>query len=191
MDCHHLNQHMLHFKVHGSHPGILLKCQFGFCRAEGRSKILHFQKATRRHRAAGPWTTRREPRAWSSRPTFRDYSFSQESGKLWTSAQKAAIIYVHFLDAQAMIPSSLKSHTLTLAKQMDLTCFSKFLIKQNSGCYFGYSFPPSQNTGSLELPSGSADYGPGMVATVALLTAVEQVGSLTQQLPHAVGAAKK
>lgn len=140
MDCHHLNQHMLHFKVHGSHPGILLKCQFGFCRAEGRSKILHFQKATRRHRAAGPWTTRREPRAWSSRPTFRDYSFSQESGKLWTSAQKAAIIYVHFLDAQAMIPSSLKSHTLTLAKQMDLTCFSKFLIKQNSGCYFGTPF---------------------------------------------------
>ena len=42
-----------------------------------------------------------------------------------------------------------------------------------------------------EFPGGAVDSGSGVVTAVVWITAVARVQSLTQELPHAVGIAKK
>ena len=42
-----------------------------------------------------------------------------------------------------------------------------------------------------ELPGGSVGYGSGVVTTVALITAVEQLWSMVQEVPHALSIIKK
>ena len=42
-----------------------------------------------------------------------------------------------------------------------------------------------------EFPGGTVDQGSSIVTTVALVAAMMQVGSMAQELPNAVGVAKK